>query len=370
MTTTPLNHTISILSPGRICLFGDHQDYLELPVIACAIDRYIRLRATPNNRSVFHILMPDLEIERTINYTIEEVSTDKRDYFLSALRVLKRKGIEPNRGYDISISGNIPINAGLSSSSALVAAWVLFLHEAFANTTTVNSEQIARHTYEAEVLEYGEPGGLMDQYTISLGNVLMIDTRQPVRFETLSNNLKGLVIGESGIPKETLGVLSELRTKALESIDWVRLAFPGFSIQNCTIKEANKFVKTVPDDLKPYFLAAVENHHITRLAIDEFKKRNLNLEIIGKLMTQHHNILRDKLGVTVPKIDRMIKAALDAGAFGAKIVGSGGGGCIVALCPKERKDAVIEALENVDAHAYKVSVDEGARVMRTATILE
>jgi len=337
---------------------------LELPVIACAINKYIRLRATPNNRKVFHILMPDLEIERTIDYSVDEIPIGKRDYFQSALRVLKRHGIIPNHGYDVSISGNIPINAGLSSSSALVAAWVLFLHEAFGNGKTVSSEQIARHTYEAEVLEYNEPGGLMDQYTISLGNVLLIDTRQPARFETLSNRLKGLVIGESGIPKETLGVLSELRTNALESIDWVQIAFPGFSIQNCTLEEADKFVKSVPDELRPYFLAAVENHHITRLAIEEFKKNTPDLEIIGRLMTQHHNVLRDKLGVTVPKIDRMIKAVLDAGAFGAKIVGSGGGGCIVTLCPKERKEAVMEALKNVEAKAYKVSVDEGARVIR------
>jgi len=364
LTTTTPNHSISILSPGRICLFGDHQDYLELPVIACAINRYIRLRATPNNRKVFHILMPDLEIERTIDYSVDEVSTDKRDYFLSALRVLKRHGIIPNHGYDVSISGNIPINAGLSSSSALVAAWVLFLHEAFGNGKTVSSEQIARHTYEAEVLEYNEPGGLMDQYTISLGKVLLIDTRQPVRFETLSNNLRGLVIGESGIPKETLGVLSELRTNALESIDWVQIAFPEFNIQDCRTKEAEKFVKAVPDDLKSFFLAAVENHQITRLAIEEFKKQSPDLKILGKLMTQHHNILRDKLGVTVPKIDRMIEAVLKAGAFGAKIVGSGGGGCIVTLCPKERKEAVMEALKNVEAKAYKVSVDEGARVIR------
>jgi len=364
LTTRAQKHSISILSPGRICLFGDHQDYLELPVIACAINKYIRLRATPNNRNVFHVLMPDLGTDRLIDYSVDEVSVGKRDYFLSALRVVKRSGIVPDCGYDISITGNIPINAGLSSSSAMVAAWVRFLYEAFGDETRASSEQIARQTYEAEVLEYNEPGGLMDQYTICLGSVQLIDTRQPARFETLSNNLKGLVIGESGIPKETLGVLSELRTLALESIDWVRIAYPGFSIQNCTVKEAEKFEKAVPNELKPYFLAAVENHHITQLAIKEFKRETLNLENIGKLMTQHHNILRDKLGVTVPKIDKMIRVALQAGAFGAKIVGSGGGGCIVALCPNERKEAVIEALKNLDTNAYKVRVDEGARVIR------
>lgn len=358
MTTKPLQ----ILSPGRICLFGDHQDYLGLPVIACAIDRYIRLRATPNNRNVFHILMPDLEIERTIDFGTDEVSVGKRDYFLSALRVLKRNGIVPDCGYDISISGNIPINAGLSSSSAMVTAWVLFLHEAFGKFK-MSPEQIARQTYEAEVLEYNEPGGLMDQYTICLGNVLLIQTRQPASFEILTDSLKGLVVGESGISKETLGVLSQLRTLALESIDCVKSVYPGFNIHDCSFFEAEKISATVPDYLRPYFLAAVENHNITKLALVEFRRSQLNLEKIGQLMTLHHNILRDKLGVTVPKIDRMIRSALEAGSFGAKIVGSGGGGCIVALCQKERKEAVIEALKNEEAKAYKVSVDRGARVI-------
>ena len=47
-------------APGRVCLFGDHQDYLELPVIACAIDRMMEIYAKENGKDHFEINMPDM----------------------------------------------------------------------------------------------------------------------------------------------------------------------------------------------------------------------------------------------------------------------------------------------------------------------
>ena len=61
------NKIIKILSPGRTCLFGDHQDYLGLPVIACAINKYISLNAFENSFSVFKIQLPDIGEERLID---------------------------------------------------------------------------------------------------------------------------------------------------------------------------------------------------------------------------------------------------------------------------------------------------------------
>ena len=54
-------------APGRICLFGDHQDYLGLPIIACAIDRYIKITAVPNENNVFNIEMPDIKASRNVS---------------------------------------------------------------------------------------------------------------------------------------------------------------------------------------------------------------------------------------------------------------------------------------------------------------
>ena len=118
---------LTISAPGRICLFGDHQDYLGLPVIACAIDRQVILSAEKNNEGVFHIIMPDISSERKIDISETFDILEPQDYFASAMRVVRRYGCNPSIGYTLTLKSNIPINAGISSSSAIVVAWVHFL---------------------------------------------------------------------------------------------------------------------------------------------------------------------------------------------------------------------------------------------------
>ena len=120
---------IFIKVPARICFYGDHQDYLGLPVIAGTINRYIKIYAKENNNSSFNIEMPDIKQRRFINIQQTISKVNQGDYFLSSMDILKKKGFDFLKGYDITITGNIPVNAGLSSSSALVVAWTRFLIE-------------------------------------------------------------------------------------------------------------------------------------------------------------------------------------------------------------------------------------------------
>ena len=53
---------LSVKAPGRICFFGDHQDYLGLPVIAATIDRYIYMEATPKEQKTLSIELLDLDL--------------------------------------------------------------------------------------------------------------------------------------------------------------------------------------------------------------------------------------------------------------------------------------------------------------------
>ena len=64
-----------------------------------------------------------------------------------------------------------------------------------------------------------------------------------------------------------------------------------------------------------------------------------------------NNSLLDVLGVGHPQLSRLVLAARSAGAFGAKITGAGGGGSMVALCPKQLKNRVASAIEACDARA-------------------
>lgn len=355
--------TIYILSPGRTCLFGDHQDYLGLPVIACAINKYIRLKATVNKSLFFRIKLPDISEERDIEIHEEFKIMDHRDYFASSLRVLKRYGCIPDEGYDVEITGDLPLNAGVSSSSALIIAWIRFLLQAFGANQEITKELVARIAYEAEVLEHNEPGGLMDQYSISLGSVLFIETDQKMSYKIIPNDIEGLIVGESGVKKETIGTLGDRKEKALKAIEYVTLKNPNFDIKLAVLEEYEKYEKDIPLDLRPYFYAALKNHDITLKALGEFRKTNPDIKYIGDLMNQHHLVLKDVLKITVPLIDNMVDSALNAGAYGVKIVGSGGGGSIIAIAPKDKEQDVIDAIKREGKDAYVVKVDPGARIV-------
>jgi galactokinase len=66
------------------------------------------------------------------------------------------------------------------------------------------------------------------------------------------------------------------------------------------------------------------------------------------------------LQISTPKIERMIRAALDAGAFGAKINGSGGGGCMFAYAPDDPEKVAV-AVEKAGGQAFIVHIDEGVK---------
>ena len=118
-------------APGRVCLFGDHQDYLELPVIACAIDRIMQIDAIENGKNHFEVNMPDIDEKRIIPLKPRFDYIDRGDFLKIALKVLQKRQIIPDRGYILTITSKIPINAGLSSSSALTIVWIQFLITAF-----------------------------------------------------------------------------------------------------------------------------------------------------------------------------------------------------------------------------------------------
>ncbi len=353
----------TVVAPGRICLFGDHQDYLGLPVIACAINRSIKLKATKNTSYDLKIMMPDVNEERHIDLNKKIEIRSNRDYFASALNVLERYDCIPNEGYDIVVTGDIPVNAGLSSSSAVLVAWITFLLEAYGSSHKINASFIARLAYEAEVLEFQAPGGLMDQYTICLGNTVFLNTITGDHIP-LTQPIRSLIIGESGVPKETLEVLGKLGDFAKNVIVQIRKEVANFKIADATIDTYNSYQHLVDPSLKPIFLAAVNNYLITKEALIIMQQEPLNLHKLGALMDAHHFELREHLKITVPIIDSMIDGAKEGGALGAKIVGSGGGGCIVAISTPENEKAVIDGILKGGAKsAYKIEISKGVQII-------
>ncbi|MDG2062205.1 MAG: GHMP kinase, partial [Flavobacteriaceae bacterium] len=98
-------------------------------MIAGTINRYIQIKGAPNDDQNFHIQLLDLEQEIIIDLTQNLNFEHAQDYFHSCIAILVQKGAKFTQGYTLEIAGTIPINAGVSSSSALVVAWLRFLIE-------------------------------------------------------------------------------------------------------------------------------------------------------------------------------------------------------------------------------------------------
>ncbi len=344
-------------APGRICLFGDHQDYLKLPIIACAINRFVEIYAVPNDLEEFHLEMPDIKTSRRFHIHEAFENLEKGDHIASVVRVVKRYGCILDKGYTITIKGTIPINAGLSSSSAVVVGWTRFLLETFGCEQEITDQLIAQISYEAEVIEHNSPGGRMDQYTIAIGGVIFLQTDDSAMYKRMETSLEGLIIGESGIPKNTVGLLGDLKEKAFRSIEIVHQYDADFDLSSATLSDIEKYSDILSEELKPFFYAAIKNHLITQEAYIALNEEVLNYQKIGKLMNEHHAILKNNLKITTPKIDKMIAAAINAGAYGAKIVGSGGGGSICVIASKEHQQNVMDGILEAGAvDVYTVSV--------------
>lgn len=348
--------SISVKAPGRVCLFGDHQDYLGLPVIAATIDRYIYIEASPKQEKSLTIELLDLNKQETIFLDEDFNHLAPRDYFRSAVGVLLKAGIKIEQGYHIKLRGDIPIEAGLSSSSAMVVAWVRFLVKAARPNQSFTDEQIAQWSYTTEVKEFNEPGGLMDQYTIALGGMVHLNTVTG-RHQHLSAPWESVIIGDSGIKKNTLNVLSQAKDNALTALEVVKAQHPSFQLEKAEKATYQQTEDLLPPALRPYWYAAIHNHLITKEALSLFNQSTIDMNKLGQLINAHQTILQHQIKNTPSPLIKMMEAARRKGAYGTKIVGSGGGGCFVALCSQDSTNKVIKAIETAGARqAFSVNI--------------
>jgi galactokinase len=351
-----------VSTPGRICLFGEHQDYLGLPVIAAAISKRIQIKGQFRADQEVHFTLPDVDKMESFLLEFPLKYSKERDYFKSVCNVLQRKGHIINRGLELEVRGNIPINSGTSSSSALLVSWVKFLNDIFG--LGYSQKEIGEITYEAEVLEFSEPGGMMDQYSTAVGNVIYLASRPEISIKTYARDLGTFVLGDSLEPKDTLAILSRGKYGTLGGVEKIQKINPDFDLSKTDLTELKIYQSDITEDEWILIAANIDDRDILLEAKAMFEEETEWSDTrLGALLNRHQDNLRDHKRISTPKIDRMIQASLDAGALGAKINGSGGGGCMFAYAPQE-PEKVVEAIEKEGGKAYIIRVDEGTKTER------
>jgi galactokinase len=156
-------------------------------------------------------------------------------------------------------------------------------------------------------------------------------------------------------------VLASVKAEVRAAIELVKRLVPTFDIRTTPMREVAPLLGQLPEGPRQKLYANLTNRDICRQALRLLQQPGFDEHEMGSLIDDHHEMLRDYLGVSTPKIERMMDAAKEAGALGCKINGSGCGGTMIAYAPR-CEEAVAAAIERADGRAHIVNKSEGVRV--------
>lgn len=344
-------------APGRVNLIGEHIDYNGLSVLPMAIQRAVRLAVEPRPDGVVRVRNARADYgERSFRLApnIEPYPTgDWGNYLKAASQALVREhGFA--RGLDAVVESDLPVAAGLSSSSALVVATGLALAEV--NEIEIDREPLGALMARAERY-VGTMGGGMDQ-AVSLGAVEGHACRvdfDPLRLTPVPVPPDWrFVVASSLVPAEKSGAAQRAYNRrtaecrqALEAVGSTLgfsgdPSYRGLMESTSTPALLNAAEAALPATLLRRFRHVITESHRVREA--EHALRTGDLTTMGALMDASHASLRDDYEVSSAELDRLVEIARVAGAAGARLTGAGFGGCIVALTDATAVDEVMREL--------------------------
>ncbi|UCG86359.1 MAG: galactokinase [Gemmatimonadota bacterium] len=350
--------THMVRAPGRVNLMGDHTDYNGLPVVPMAIQRGLTLVSRLRKDGEICIANTDPRFPPRSFELTGDIDPfpggDWGNYAKAAGQALAQR-YGPLAGFDAVVSSDIPIAAGLSSSSALVMAVALMIVDL--NDVAIGAAQLMELIAEAERY-VGTRGGGMDQ-AICLGaqpgSASRIDFN-PLRLTPIPiPNGWRFIVAFSGIRAEKSGatrrVYNQRTRECEEALRRVATAlglgeavsYPGLMSGMPVADLLAAAEGVLEESLFPRFRHVVTE--ATRVTSAEVALKADDIAGFGKLMNLSHQSLRDDFAVSCAALDQLTAVALGAGVAGARLTGAGFGGCVVALSPATEVERVLHRLE-------------------------
>ena len=349
-----------VRAPGRVNLMGDHIDYNGLSVLPMALPRHMALLYRERDDSTVRVSSTDLRFtERTFELgpSIEPYTDGDWGNYVKAAGLALAGRYKELKGFDAVVHSDIPVAAGLSSSSALVVASALAI--VHTNDVWVEKMDLAEMLAEAERYA-GTRGGGMDQ-AICLAARRNSASRIDFRPLRLTAHLVppdwNFVVAFSLVRAEKSGVVRDVyntRTRQCsDALERVASALEAAGRIHSYPKLLGwrrfaQLLRAAEESLDETLLRRFR-HVVTeaeRVGRAERAITAYDLKRFGRLMTESHQSLRDDFEVSSPQLDELVEIATDAGAAGARLTGAGMGGCIVALCPEKRTNRVLKALKD------------------------
>jgi len=363
---------VIVRAPGRVNLIGEHTDYNDGFVLPAAIDRAITYAGRRRTDRRVHVFSRDFNA--SVEFSLEGIQRDSQNTWSNFLRGVS-KFLEADghhlTGADIAFGGDVPREAGLSSSAAVEVGAVVFLKKLLGfDLDPVYIVKLARRTENEFV---GVPCGIMDQFISALGrrdHALFLDCRDlTYRHVPLRAGVK-IVVCNSGVKRALAQSEYEVRLKQCQQAV-AKIAGAGLALESLR-------------DVKPSDLSAARGvltdllwrraHHVVsenqRVLEAVRVLEGGDLERFGALMNASHNSLRDDYEVSSKELDTLVELARkQPGVLGARMTGAGFGGCTVNLVRADAAEAFARAVGKgyqealgLNAEVYICQASDGALV--------
>ena len=337
-------------APGRINLIGEHTDYNLGWALPIALPQRVVAEFCPDGSDSLRVRSAVESATATIPLTTTPGQiVGWAAYVAGVVWALGAAGY-PVAGGDMTITSDVEIGAGLSSSAALECAVLGALTDGgFGDGTAA-----ARVAQRAENGYVGAPTGLMDQLASLLGtpgHALLIDFREltvrqiPFAPETAGVTL--LVANSRAAHRHADGEYAARRA----SCERVAAALGVASLRDLGPGglDALRELTGTPDGRRARHVITENQRVLDFVAALE----NTDFRTAGHLMTQSHTSMRDDFEITTAHLDLIAQTAVDAGAFGARMTGGGFGGCVISLVPTALVGTVRTAVHTaVGARGY------------------
>lgn len=314
-------NAVSASAPGKIILCGEHAVVYGRPAIAVPIsqvsatvtvvttERGLTIEARDQNRIVrFADLPADDPLAAIIRLTLDKLGE------------IEAAAVAPPTA-TIVIQSTIPIASGLGSGAAVSTALARALARYYGRE--LDPATVSSLVYEVEKLHHGMPSGI-DNTVIAFGQPVYFVRGQPIETFAVPHPFR-LAIADTGIASPTKIAVGDVRAA------W----------------------QADPGKYEALFDRCGE---IARQARNLIESRQPDQ--LGPLLTRNHHLLCE-MGVSCTELDRLVQAALGAGALGAKLSGGGRGGNIIALVTEDTEAQVEEAL-----------LKAGAKRIITTTVMD
>lgn len=361
-------------APGRINLIGEHTDYNLGLVLPAAIKKYCYFGLKPNKTSIINVHAVDLNEKCSLD--TNSLASQKylwANFLVGILLEYQKRNINLS-GFDCVITSQVPIGAGLSSSSALECSILValnkFYESNFDNWTLINMSQSSNHNF------LGIKGGILDQFSSLFGKeekVMLMDCNdRSFEYINLPKSDYTWFLVNSCVKH------NHLTSAYNDRVNECKAALKTIQKSNPNISHLSE-INSIEQIANSYF----DSKAIKDRALYIFKEnarvkkfvralRDNDMATCGEVLYDSHNGLSQEYEVSCEELDFLVELTkTDINVLGARMMGGGFGGCTLNLVHKDAIKVFTSKVKdkysskfNIAPEFYVAEIGPGAAILQ------